>query len=124
MAARFDDAIKQQHVDAKPAYAAKRRHSAELRKLREEMYRMKKAHDDAVTENTMLKLEKEADAKTIDRMAQRLEHSEEVKDGLRREVESEKQSTADSHHLGGGYVLERLHQLIALQRARLQHDSD
>ncbi len=97
-----------------------------MRKLREEMYRMEKAYDDVVTENTILKLEKEADAKTIARMAQNLEHSEEVKDGLRRKVESEKQSTADSHHLAGGYerVLERLHQLITRKRARLPYDSD
>jgi hypothetical protein len=117
MAARFDDAIKQQQVRNEiTANAVKRQQSAELRKMREEIYRTKKAYSDVLDENTVLKQEKEADAKTIALMVERLEVSKEFNDSLQ-------QSNTVIRHLFHNCV-EKLHHLIGRKRARFPYDSD
>ncbi len=110
MAARFDDAIKQQQkrdradLDEKAAAAAKRQRNADMRLLLKEISDMKKAYDAAVTEISTLKWEKEARAKTIALMAQ---------------------TNADLRHAVGGYeCVEKRHQLTERKRARSPTDSD
>lgn len=99
MAARFNDAIKlQQGRDESAANVVKRQQSAELRKLRVDFYKMRKAYNDVVAENTALKREKEADAKTIAHMEQ--------------------------HSLEMSYWVEKLHQRIRRKLARYPSDSD
>jgi len=125
MAARFDDAIKQQHVadiDAKAAYAAKRRHSAEMRKLRKEMDDMKKAYGDVVTEISTLKREKEADAKEAATEISTLKREKEADAKI---IALMTQSNAELRHMLGVYeCVEKLHELTERKRARFPSDSD
>jgi hypothetical protein len=134
---RKNDGLEERYTEAVVELAGKKaemdtakisaagKHGDKMRRLRKEMDEMKKSYGAAVSEISKLKLDKDADAKTIAHMAQRLEDSEEVKDGLRREVKSEKQSTADLRYLLGIHnCVEKLHEITVRKRGRSPSDSD
>jgi hypothetical protein len=121
MAARFDDATKQQQGRNEiTANAVKRQQSAELRKMREEIYRMKDAYDNVMDEISTLKREKEADAKEA---ATEISTLKRKKEADAKTIALMEQSNAELRHMFHNCV-EKIHQLTKRKRARFPSDSD